>query len=238
MRRFYSPAENFANDEVVLGVGDTRHLRDVLRLKAGDEVNVFDGEGREFSCRIASIEKRETRLNVLREISPAAPESPLRLTLAAAITKGEKFDLVVQKAVELGVDALSPLYTQRCEVKPTGSDKRLERWRKIASEAAKQCGRARHMTVNDPVDFRQFTSASLGPVLMFSERDGDGFENFTASETLTVLIGPAGGWDDSELKLAHEKGFFVATLGGRILRAETAAIAFIAILQHRFGDIN
>jgi 16S rRNA (uracil1498-N3)-methyltransferase len=238
MRRFCSPARNFANDEVVLDVDDTRHLRDVLRLKAGDEVNVFDGEGREFSCRIASVEKRQTHLKVLREVSPAAPESPLRLTLAAAITKGEKFDIVVQKAVELGVDTLSPLYTQRCEVKPNGSDRRLERWRKIAQEAAKQCGRARHMTVNDPIDFREFALQSTGQVLMFSERDGDEFKKFSAAEGMTAVIGPAGGWDDSELTLARERGFFVATLGGRILRAETAAIAFMAILQHRFGDIN
>src|SRR6185369_11630796 len=143
MRRFYSPKENFSNGVAVLDLDETRHLRDVLRLHAGEEVRVFDGEASEYLCRIRSIEKKKTVLDVLKPITPEAPESPLDLTLAAAVTKGEKFDLVVQKAVELGVSRLVPMFTRRCDVNPGGSEKRLERWRKIALEACKQSGRAK-----------------------------------------------------------------------------------------------
>src|SRR5260221_5494390 len=98
MRRFYSRQENFSGGSVELDVDDTRHLRDVLRLKTGDEVSVFDGEGKEFLCEITAIEKRRTTLRIINEVAPAAPESDLDLTFAAAITKHEKFDLAVQKA--------------------------------------------------------------------------------------------------------------------------------------------
>ncbi|MEP7074671.1 MAG: 16S rRNA (uracil(1498)-N(3))-methyltransferase [Acidobacteriota bacterium] len=238
MRRFYAPQENFTERSVELDAEQTPHLRDVLRLKIGDEVNVFDGMGREYACKIRSIEKKRSILSILSEITPAAPESKLILNLAAAVTKGEKFDIVVQKAVELGASSLQPLYTQRCEVKPSGSDRRLVRWRKIALEAAKQCGRAKLMTVSEPIDFDKFARSVSGNVIMFSERDGESFSKIKPAGELTAMVGPAGGWDDNELKTARERGFHITTLGGRILRAETAAIAFLAILQNRFGDIN
>ncbi|MEP6848497.1 MAG: 16S rRNA (uracil(1498)-N(3))-methyltransferase [Acidobacteriota bacterium] len=238
MRRFYAPQENFAEWSVELDAEQTRHLRDVLRLKIGDEVNVFDGMGREYACKIKSIEKKHSILSIVSEIAPSAPESKLILNFAAAITKGEKFDIVVQKAVELGAAGLQPLYTLRCEVKPSGSDRRLVRWRKIALEAAKQCGRAKLMTVSEPIDFDKFTRSVSGNVIMFSERDGESFSKTKPAGELTAMVGPAGGWGDNELEAARERGFQITTLGGRILRAETAAIAFMAILQNRFGDIN
>jgi 16S rRNA (uracil1498-N3)-methyltransferase len=238
MRRFYAPKENFSADAVELGFDDTRHLRDVLRLKAEDTVNVFDGTGHEFLCMIEKIGKRHTSLRIVKETEATAPESGLDLTFAAAITKGEKFDLVVQKMVELGVNNLIPLFTRRCEVKPGGSEKRLDRWRKIALEAAKQCGRTKLMRVLEPVDFQDFVLSAMGRVVLFSERDGDNSKTLKAAETLTAVIGPAGGWDDAELELARKRGFQIITFGGRILRAETAAIAFAAILQHRFGDLS
>ena len=227
---------------MTLGSGETRHLRDVLRLSAGDEVQVLDGEGREFCCRIDAIEKTLTRLSILGEVAPAAPESPLDLTFAAAITKGEKFDLVIQKAVELGVSRIVPLFTARCEVKPGGSERRLERWKKIALEASKQSGRAKLMTIAEPIEFRKFAESFVAAedqtAIMFSERDGGDFANVASARKIIAMIGPAGGWDDSELDLARKRGFTVVTLGGRILRAETAAIAFAALLQHRFGDLT
>ena len=240
MRRFYSPKEQFSSDTVELDEGETRHLRDVLRLSMGDEAQIFDGEGREFLCRIESVEKKRTMLRIVKESAPTAPESRLHLTFAAAITKGEKFDLVVQKAVELGVSRIVPLFTARCEVKPGGSDRRVERWSKIVLEASKQSGRARLMTIDRPMDFRKFAATEAGDhtTIMFSERDGANFAEVRVTERITAIIGPAGGWDDSELEIARSNGFNIVTFGGRILRAETAAIAFAAVLQHRFGDLN
>jgi len=240
MRRFYSQKENLSNGVVVLDLEETRHLRDVLRLHAGDEVRVFNGEGNEYLCRIQSIEKKETILDVLRPVAPEASESQLDLTLAVAITKGEKFDLVVQKAVELGVSKLVPIFTKRCDVKPRGGEKRLERWRKIALEACKQSGRAHLMSVDHPIDFSKVLGQleSKDTAILFSEREGGSFEELTSHDNITAFIGPEGGWDDAELEIALQLGIQIITLGGRILRAETAALVCAALLQHRFGDLK
>lgn len=239
MRRFYTPKEYIDEESVTLGEEETRHLRDVLRLKMGDEVRVFDGEGREFSCLIASIGKKESSLDITSEVAPTSPESSLDITLAVALLKGEKFDLVIQKAVELGVTSLVPLETARCDVKIKDAGKKLDRWRKIALEACKQSGRARLMEIADVIDFGKFIDrAEDGTIVLFSERDGEDFSKIKPGKKITAVIGPEGGWESSELSAASDKGFTITTLGGRILRAETAAISIAAILQHRFGDFS
>ncbi len=240
MRRFYADLEMAEGRNVTLDAEESRHIRDVLRLRVGDEVALFDGRGREFAARIDEILKKETRLGIVREIVPTAPESEFRLTLAVALLKSDKFDLVVQKAVELGVTGLIPLVTRRTDVKPNDVGKRAERWRKIALEASKQCGRAQLMDVAEPVEFSKFCAERNGEasVAIFSERGGAPFGSLPPSKALTSVTGPEGGWDDAELELAKSSGFSVITLGGRILRAETAAVSIAAILQHRFGDLN
>jgi 16S rRNA (uracil1498-N3)-methyltransferase len=243
MRRFYSPPEHMANGRVVLGAEETRHLRDVLRLHAGDQVSVFDGLGHEYLCTIEAVGKKDSTLLVIRELEPSSPESPLHLTLAAAILPGEKFEITVQKAAELGVYHLQPLYTMRCEVKPGGGPGRLERWRKIAAGSSKQSGRARLMSIAEPVKFADFVASLSGSgdgvsVIFFSERDGADFSGIRPANKMIAVFGPKGGWDDSELELAKAAGFSIITFGGRIMRAETAAIAMTAVLQHRFGDLS
>ncbi|HEY8559107.1 MAG TPA: 16S rRNA (uracil(1498)-N(3))-methyltransferase [Pyrinomonadaceae bacterium] len=238
MRRFYAPIENFDAGKVLLNVEETRHLRDVLRLREGSEIQVFDGAGREFLCAVAQITKRETALEIVREIAPAAPESDLDLTLAVALLKGEKFELVVQKAVELGVTRLVPLNTRRADVKLKEADKKMDRWQKIALEAAKQSGRARLMEIAAPVDFEKFVAEADGAKILFSERHGEGFAQFRPDKKITALVGSEGGWEDSELETAAAAGFRIVTLKGRILRAETAAIVVSAILQNNFGDLS
>jgi 16S rRNA (uracil1498-N3)-methyltransferase len=239
MRRFYAPAKNFDKKTVFLDEGETRHLRDVLRLREGDDIHVFDGEGREFRCQIMKIAKSRVDLLVDEEVAPAAPESSLDLTLAPAILKGEKFDLVIQKSVELGVKHLVPLITQRSDVKLKDRRNRIERWQRIALEAAKQSGRASLMRIEQPRTFAQLLDDSrTGPLVLFSERDGKSFDAISAEKEITAITGPEGGWEDSEIAAARDAGAAIITLGGRILRAETAAVAIAAILQHRFGDLN
>jgi 16S rRNA (uracil1498-N3)-methyltransferase len=240
MRRFFAPRSKFSGHTIVLDGDESRHLRDVLRLKSGDEIHVFDGEGREVSCRIDLIAKNEITLHLNHEVEPTASESPLDLTIAAAVLKGEKFDLVVQKTVELGVTTFVPLLTKRGDVKISNAEKKLDRWRKIALEAAKQSGRARLMEIPGTFDLPTFLDAykESGYLIMFSERGGDNLASVKPAKKITALIGPEGGWDDSEIEAAREKGGSVVTLGGRILRAETAAISIAAILQHRFGDMT
>ncbi|HMQ05388.1 MAG TPA: RsmE family RNA methyltransferase [Pyrinomonadaceae bacterium] len=242
MRRFYSPQGKTPQGIVELGPDEARHLRDVLRLGKGDEVSVFDGLGHEFLCTVESVARNGSILRIAREIPPVSPESPLFLTVAAAILPGDRFEITVQKAAELGVVRLQPLFTARCEVKPGGSSRRSERWQKISIESAKQSGRATLMKIDEPVDYKGFidatrVSAETGTNILFSERDGVGFDAIAGSARMTAVFGPKGGWDDDELERARDAGFTVVTFGGRIVRAETAAIAMTAILQHRFGDL-
>lgn len=241
MRRFYSPKENFRYERITLNADETKHLRDVLRLRISEKVKVFDGEGNEFLCEIENISKKETILKIVEEISPFAPISNLNLTLAVALLKGEKFDLVVQKAVELGVKTFVPLMTKRCDVKlKNASDfhKKLERLNRIALEACKQSGRADLMEISELTDFQEFIKSADGTRIFFSERKGENFNKIKPGKKITAVIGSEGGWEDSEIESAIKNGFQIITIGGRILRAETAAISIAAILQHRFGDIN
>ncbi len=249
-RRFYAPPGAFSKNSttVALASDEARHLREVLRLKVGDEIYVFNGAGREFHCRIDESRRDSATLTVIKDVDPARPESSLELTLGVALLKGEKFDLVVQKATELGATRIVPLVTKLADIRlrdESDATKRVTRWQRIALEAAKQCGRAVVPEVAHPVAVDSFikeanTEESL--CLLFSERDGgslrEALELSGPSFTkLTALVGSEGGWTDSELELAKQNGWKVVTLGGRTLRAETAAITIVTLLQHRAGDL-
>ena len=238
MRRFYAPKENIKNSKIKLDADETRHLRDVLRFKEGEKVQVFDGENAEFLCVIETINKRETVLDIIEEIKPSIPKSNLDLTLAVAILKGDKFDLAIQKAVELGVTKFVPLNTKRCDVKLKNSDKKVERWRKIIIESSKQCGRADLMEIVETNEFTEFVKSANGTQILFSENGGAGFDEISESKKITALIGSEGGWEESEIEFARENDFQIITFGGRILRAETAVISITTVLQHRFGDLK
>ncbi len=238
MRRFYASPENFNDQQVFLDMEQSRHLSSVLRLTEGNKIRVFDGLGNEFSCEIEKIEKKKTSLKIIEKISPSAPESGLDLTLAVAVLKGEKFDLVIQKAVELGVANFVPLVTKRCDVKIKDSTKKIERWEKIVIESSKQCGRAKLMQISELIEFQDFIEMPEGAKILFAERNGESFSEIKADKKITAVIGSEGGWEDSEIVSAEKKGFQIITLGGRILRSETAAISITGILQHNFGDLR
>lgn len=238
MRRFYTPKQNFQANKAILNKTETRHLRDVLRLREGTQIQIFDGEGKEFLGTIKRISKSETLVEITKEVAPSALESNLDLTLAVALLKGEKFDLVVQKAVELGVSKLIPLDTKRADVKLKESEKKLERWRKIALEAAKQSGRAKLMQIEKPSNFEEFVETTSGTRVLFAERNGASFAEIKTAQQIIAVVGAEGGWEDSEIETARNNGFQIITLGGRILRAETAAIAITAFLQNHFGDLK
>ncbi|MEP6706259.1 MAG: 16S rRNA (uracil(1498)-N(3))-methyltransferase [Pyrinomonadaceae bacterium] len=250
-RRFYAPASAFAaNRESGTVAGDeARHLLDVLRLGRGDEVFVFDGQGREYRCVVGEVERGSAHFNVIEEVEPGSSESPLKLTLAVALLKGEKFDLVVQKTTELGVTRIVPLKTTRADVRlPDSAEarKRVTRWQRIALEAAKQSGRAFVPQVAAPIEFSLWlrSNESISEQrMMFSERGGaplwETISHWPAKPgTITALVGSEGGWADDELEQARETGCQIITLGGRTLRAETAAIAATGLLQHLFGDLK
>jgi 16S rRNA (uracil1498-N3)-methyltransferase len=283
-RRFYAPPEAFSSDSasVTLTGEETRHLRDVLRLRNGDKIHVFDGAGHEFHCEVRKISRDTTHAQLINEVSPACPDSPLDLTLAVALLKGEKFDLVVQKATELGVTRVVPVLTARADVKlKSGAepDRKIARWQRITLEATKQCGRARLMKIDTPITIAELINHSPTADAvrwMFAERGGASLAktindhvrerarvstgsdsdrinaqrrrgihlatargtDTNATERLTALVGSEGGWTGEEITQAFDAGWKIVTLGGRILRAETAAIVIAALLQHRFGDLK
>lgn len=255
-RRFYAPPSAFDPnlENVRLAADEARHLRDVLRLQPGDDVYVFDGVGKEFHCRVERSKRDAAELKVVSPAAPARPESPLRLTLAVALLKGEKFDLVVQKATELGVSCVMPVVTKHADIRlrdASDAAKRVVRWQRIALEASKQSGRAVVPDVTTPIVFESLiqtvrqesgSSEDASQRLMFSERDGESLLEASGSiprkpSSLTALIGSEGGWADEEIAFAREAGWTIVTLGGRTLRAETAAIAIAALLQHLCGDL-
>jgi len=239
-RRFHAPPTAFTEQTVTLTADEARHLRDVLRLKPGDEVYVFDGRGREFQCSVSNTKRDSAELRIESEVEPAKPESRLQLNLCIALLKGEKFDLVVQKATELGVTKVTPLITRYADIHlrdAADATKRVARWQRIALEAAKQSGRAFVPEISLPLAFAAALEIE-GSGVMFSERGGEALENLTGASSITALVGSEGGWSDEEIDAARARDFHVVTLGGRILRAETAAIAITTLLQHRFGDLR
>ena len=241
-RRFFAPpsAFNFSKHLVTLTSDEARHLREVLRLKTGDVVQVFDGTGREFRAVVSQARRESAELELGAEIQPPRPESPLKLTLAVALLKGEKFDLVVQKGTELGVNRFIPLVTRYADIRlrdESDASKRVTRWQRIALEAAKQCGRAVVPEINLPISFEPLIREEKG-CFLFAERGGSALSTDLRTNNFIAIVGSEGGWSDEELDQARTEGVPIVTLGGRVLRAETAAIATAVLLQHRYGDLK
>lgn len=246
--RFYAAPSSFTETSVRLDADEANHLTRVLRLGSGARVFVFDGEGAEYECEVARVAKHEVDLNLLRRLDDVV-ESPLRLTLAQALIKGDKFDLVIQKATELGVTRIVPLVTEHSDIKrdirraEERLGQRTQRWRRISLEALKQCGRRRLVEIREPAHFDEFCgSAARGACLIFSERGGESLAEVSAKlrdvDQLCLCVAPEGGWSERELQMAASCGFTPVSLGSRILRTETAAIAAVSLAQHLFGDLR
>jgi 16S rRNA (uracil1498-N3)-methyltransferase len=247
--RFYATPDSIDGATINLSREETHHLASVLRLKAGDQVFVFDGCGREYRCSIASLKNRCALLEIIEPLTNNV-ESPINLTLGQALAKGEKFDLIVQKATELGTRRIVPLVTENAAVtlKDKQAEKRLERWRRISLEALKQSGRRTIVEIAAPVALSEFVSeVELRPdasraLLVFSERGGVSIDEALKATARGVeviaLVGPEGGWSQAELELLSERGAKAVTLGPRVLRTETAAIVAVSLIQHALGDIS
>ena len=248
-RRFFAPPEAFdlRSQRVSLAGDEARHLRDVLRLKPGDRVSVFDGVGNEYAAILQKAVRDSAVLELGERVQAMSSESPLKLTLAVALLKGDKFDLVVQKATELGVTTILPVMTKFADVRlkdPADAAKRLTRWQRISLEAGKQSGRATLPIINTPEPvLRLIAEACNGDALrvMFAERDGQPIEQLPPTitpQSVMILIGSEGGWAQEEIDLARQHAWRIVTLGGRIMRAETAAIALTALIQNKYGDLR
>jgi 16S rRNA (uracil1498-N3)-methyltransferase len=216
------------------------HAREVLRLRSGDAVRVFDGVGHEWAAVLDAVTRREVTAHLGEAVVPRA-ESPLRLVLALSPLKGDRMELVVQKATELGVTEIWPVVTSRTDAaaRPALHGSRQERWDKVASGAAEQCGRACVPPVAPTVMLEKLLQTPFdGTKALLLERDDPPpLASLPRPSALLLLIGPAGGFEDWEAERLRAGGFVAIGLGPRILRAETAAVAAVALAQGLWGDL-
>lgn len=226
---------------------DAHHLMHVMRAKAGQQVTVVDDEGSVALMEMTAFTAESVELT-LKERLEGNTESPLELTLVQCLLKSDKMDWIVQKAVELGADRICPVASQNCVVQYDNkkAEQRRQRWQKIADEAAKQCGRTKLLQVEPICSLKEIlAAASFGednPLYFCYENE----EQLTLKETLqatkaakaSALIGPEGGFTLDEAQAIEQAGGRSVTLGPRILRAETAAIASLSVIQYELGDLG
>ena len=243
--RFYAPDATRSGVTVDLPRGEARQLAQVLRLRRGAPVRVFDGRGREFSARVETVGRSAATVHTLEPHAPP-PEPAVRLLLALAMLKGRATDTVVRDATMLGAAAIQPLQTARSRPAPEGAPAAVERWRAIAVASAKQCGRAVVPEIAPVAPFMQFAAASgagglrillVEPALSAPHESIRVLAGRAAPAAATIAVGPEGGWTAGEVDAAAAAGFMPLTLGARTLRADAAPAAAIAVLQHVWGDL-
>ncbi|MDU9050091.1 MAG: 16S rRNA (uracil(1498)-N(3))-methyltransferase [Candidatus Electrothrix sp. Rat3] len=241
MRRFfYDPSIQETEEQILILGPEAHHIRNVLRMQVGDCGELFDGKGAVVSGEIARISSKEVVFQVLSRTD--ASDSGVPLTLAQAVLKGKKMDLLVQKATELGVYTFVPVLTRYCENPGRAGKqaaKQLERWQRIMLEACKQCRRPIPMQICPPTELQELSFPVGGHKVMPWENEAN--TPFSALELdngqpVLVLIGPEGGFHSSEVAYAEEVGFRTISLGPRILRAETAALAAVVLAQQAAGN--
>jgi len=242
MPRLYFPDDIPAHGECTLPQAQAHHAMHVLRLAAGDAVTLFDGRGTEYAATVARVGRREITVRIA-DARPVDRESPLPVTLAQAVSSGERMDYTIQKAVELGVAHIQPIASQRSVVRLNGerAEKRIAHWQYVVIAACEQCGRNVVPEVAPLLSFMDWIGAL--PVggdelrLMLSPHAAKNLEELSRPATGAMLLaGPEGGFDPGEIEAAQARGFIALRLGPRVLRTETAALAALAALQLKWGD--
>jgi 16S rRNA (uracil1498-N3)-methyltransferase len=241
-RRFYVPQNSIREGIACLPSDQAHHLRDVLRIGSGEIVEIFDGAGKGY---IGEVDLQDSLVYVRGLQNIPLEEPRIRLILAAALIKSSKFEWILQKATELGIHEIIPLKTRFSEIEISSGKValRLERWDRIIREASKQCRRSATPRMHEPRAFEDFLSAeefsSCSRFLFYENASEPWRPDQTAlSERVVVCTGPEGGWDSGEVERAREAGCQVFSLGPWVLRAETAAIAAVSIIQHQINLLN
>ena len=226
---------------VQLGPQAMQHVVKVLRLTTGDSIILFNGDNHEYFGELEILDKRTALVHIKNKILHDR-ESPLKIHLAQGIARGAKMDLIIQKAVELGVNEITPVFTKRCNVKleQERGEKRLVHWQSVAISAAEQCGRNHITIIHPPMDLSEYLNHIPEHVQRFvlSHRAQQKLKDLSlVAKQITLLIGPEGGLAPEELLLAQTHHFIPILLGPRILRTETAALVAVSLLQAQLGDI-
>lgn len=238
--RIYSPQPLAAHTTLELAPEASHHLARVLRMQRGDALILFNGEGGEYPAMIAAVDKRSVTVTTEQQ-SNSVPESSLKLHLGIAMSKGDRMDWVVQKATELGVARITPLYSERVELKLQGerAEKKLEHWRGVAIAACEQCGRntlPAIAAVTTLADWLDNTTADRKFVL--HHRTEIALDAAAKPASVALLVGPEGGLSEAEIAAAERRQFAPLRLGPRVLRTETAPLAALTILQYIWGDLG
>lgn len=237
--RIFVDSKLCAGDELALSERAANHLVKVLRLRAGDRVTLFDGNGLEASAEIIAAHRRHgCRVRVMAT-AEASRESGLTIELVQGMSRGEKMDLVIQKAVELGVAAIRPVITQRSEVRPdAGASRRVARWHEIMIGACEQSGRARLPAIHAPVALAELETRASTRLALDPEAQSGLADCTPSGNGIAIAVGPEGGFGEEDLALLGTKGFQRVRFGPRVLRTETAGIAAVTALQVLYGDMG
>jgi 16S rRNA (uracil1498-N3)-methyltransferase len=246
LHRFFAPALDPGDEEVVLPRDEAEHLTRVLRLAAGDTVSIFDGRGHEFLARIAEADRRAVRVRLVSRIEPTR-EPAVSLTLVQAVLKADKMDEIVRDAAMLGVAAVQPIVARRTEASVAMLLRagKLDRWRRIALASVKQARRATLTEIRTPLPFDSYVDEPPPALRIIFVEPGLGppsdpvatLQHEPVPADAALLIGPEGGWTEAECALARERGIRAVTLGQRTLRADAMPVAAISVLQFLWGDL-
>ena len=247
MHKFFTPAHMFSDTHAKITGEDVKHIYKVLRVKPGEKVVVNNLESEEFLGEVEEVNKQEVSIKILEKLD-VNNESNLNITLFQGMPKAAKMDLIVQKCVELGVLEIIPTITDRVDVKLKGEFKKLDRLNKIALEACKQSKRTVIPEVLEPMDFKgvleKIDELDL-MVIPYENATGYGIramvnsiENKDSIKNVGIMVGPEGGFEESEIEALKEKGAHIVTLGPRILRTETAGFTGISLIQYELGDLG
>lgn len=225
--------------ETVLDDRAAHYLGQVLRMKPGRELLLFNGDGQDYPATLASVEKKRLICAVDAPSTAAEPLPTLAIELGIAISKGDRLDLVIQKATELGVTAITPLITERVDVKLSGDrlQKKQQHWRQIMLSACEQSGRRRLVDISPLQPLAQWQPQSQLKLVLSPEAATPLIDSARPA-SVALLIGPEGGLSEAEIQRSQRDGFTGLQLGPRILRTETAPLAAISIVQHRWGDMG
>jgi len=242
MPRIYITSVLATDSEISIEGSAASHIGRVLRLKTGDEITLFNGEGGEYSATLTTIERQTVRA-LVGEFNPRECESPLPITLAQGVSRGERMDYTLQKSVELGINRIIPLTTERCGVKfdAKRAEKRRQHWQGIIISACEQCGRNRIPELLPVTSLSHWLGQQHNEALqlVLHHRATQSLRQLApSSEPISLLIGPEGGLSDNEIENAVQCGFQGIQFGPRVLRTETASVAALAALQTHWGDLG
>ena len=247
MRRFFVEDLRIKDGSCVILGSEARHMTKVIRLRRGDRFLLMGGKGESFLAEIRSIDPREVRVDIQKEVAAPA-SSPIEITLCQALLRSGPMDYMIQKTSELGVDRILPFVSSRTVSKMVVGklEKRVGHWQGVAVSAAKQCGRPVPARVSPPASLPDLLAGLSGEeclkLLLWEEEEAAGLKGVLKGSSgiarVIGMVGPEGGFSVEEIRMSREAGFVPVSVGNRVLRAETAALTLVALVQYEWGDLG